>query len=253
MSESSELQVVGQQQAVVRQQPSVGDMLQAVIEKGITAENVSAMEQLVGLYERMQSRDAERAFAEAFVKLQADMPKVQAIRPVPGNDGSVRYKFAPYEEIMRQVGPMLQRHGFTVTFSTDYDEKRLIKTCTLQHVGGHSKVNKFAVRIGQGPPKASESQSDGAASTYAKRFALCDALNIQIDHDTDADPRAEGGVISPGQASDLRRRVRECGADERAFLAFAGAQDFEDIVDAKYTMLDAFLTKKERLSQKKTP
>jgi hypothetical protein len=224
--------------------PTVADMLQAVIERGVTQENVAAVNEIVKLYERMEDKKAEREFAQAFVALQAEMPSVKAVQPVPNRDGSLRYRFAPYEEIMEQVAPMLKRHGFTVTFSTDFAEGRLIKTCTLQHIGGHSKSNKFAVRIGSGPPGATESQADGAASTYAKRFALCDALNIQIDKDTDA--RAEGGTITPEQAEELERRVAETNSNREAFLKFAGAKKLSEIKDTKYDILDSFLRKKEQ-------
>jgi hypothetical protein len=145
---------------------------------------------------------------------------------------------------MSQVAPLLQRHGFTVTFSTDYKEARLLKTCTLQHVGGHARSNTFAVRIGSGPPKASEAQADGAASTYAKRFALCDALNIVIDVDLDA--RAEGETITAEQADELERRVKETNSDQARFLAYAGAQSYAEIRTAKYPILDMFLVRKEQ-------
>lgn len=226
------------------QVPSVAAMLQAVIERGVTQENVGALEKLVGLYERMEEKNAEKAFATAFNALQTEMRGVKATRAVPNNDGSVRYKFAGYEEIMEQVRPMLEKHGFTVTFSTDFAEGRLIKTCTLQHTGGHSKSNKFAVRIGSGPPKATETQADGAASTYAKRFALCDALNILIEHDTDA--RAEGGPITVDQAAELEHRVAMSNSDKAAFLKLAGAKTYAEIPAAKYSILDELLARKER-------
>lgn len=243
MSETMEL-VRQEDQPVAKSAPTVADMLQAVIERGVTGDNVAAMKELVGLYERMEDRNAEKSFAAAFKALQSEMKGVKAMKAVPNNDGTTRYKFAAYEDIMAQVRPMLEKHGFTVTFSTDFAEGRLIKSCTLQHIGGHSKTNKFAVRIGSGPPKATESQADGAASTYAKRFALCDCLNILIESDTDA--RAEGGNISKEQADDLRRRVRETASDEAAFLKFAGAASFEAIMDGKYSSLDAALRRKER-------
>lgn len=224
--------------------PTVADMLQAVIEKGVTQENVAAVGEIVKLYERMEDKKAERAFAEAFVALQGEMPAVKAVQPVPNRDGTLRYKFAPYEEIMDQVAPMLKKHGFTVTFSTDFAEGRLIKTCTLQHVGGHSKENKFAVRIGSGPPGATETQADGAASTYAKRFALCDALNIVLDKDVDA--RAEGAAITPEQADELERRVALTNSNREAFLKFAGAKSYKEIPESKYAILDSFLAKKEK-------
>lgn len=230
--------------------PSVAGMLQAVIDKGVTAENVAAVEQIVKLYEHMQEKDAEKLFAQSFNALQTEIKSVKAMKAVPNNDGTVRYRFAPYEDIMEQVRPMLEKHGFTVTFSTDYAEGRLIKHCTLQHIGGHSKTNKFAVRIGQGPPKATESQADGAASTYAKRFALCDALNITIE--TDSDARAEGAPIEPALAEELHRRVSETNSNPQAFLKFCGVvgtgamADFLKIPASRYEAADEMLTRKEK-------
>jgi hypothetical protein len=231
--------------------PSVAGMLQAVIDKGVTAENVAAVEQIVKLYEHMQEKDAEKLFAQAFNALQSEMKGVRAMKAVPNKDGGVRYKYAPYEDIMDQVKPMLEKHGFTVTFSTEYVEDRLVKHCTLQHLGGHSKTNKFAVRIGSGPPAATASQADGAASTYAKRFALCDCLNITIE--TDSDARAEGATITDEEAMELQRRVIETESNPVAFLKFCGVQvsglpmldDFRKIPSTRYDAADEMLRRKE--------
>lgn len=224
--------------------PTIIDMMQAVIKGGVTPENVSALKELAALHERMEDKRAEREFATAFNALQAETPRVKAMKAVPGNDGNVRYHFAPYEDIMDAVAPLLQKHGFTVRFSMKFSDGRVTQICTLQHTSGHSKDNEFSVRVGQGPPKSSEAQGDGAAATYAKRFALCSCLNITIEKDSDA--RVEGGKITQAQADDLRTRVRASGADEARFLAFAGASKYEDIVEAKYAMLDQNLRKKEK-------
>lgn len=237
--EDSALMVAASPPTVVEQ------MLHAVIEKGVTSENVGALDKLVGLYERMEEKRAEQRFAEAFVALQSEMPKVKAVKAIPNRDGTVRSTFAPYEEIMREVAPLLQRHNFTITFSTDFKEGRIIKTCTLQHVGGHQRSNSFAVRIGSGPPGCSEAQADGAAGTYAKRGALCDCLNIVIDHDTDA--RAEGGTITEEQADELERRVKMTNSNVAAFLKFAGnVKSFAEIPTTAYDRCDEMLRRKEQ-------
>jgi len=93
-------------------------------------------------------------------------------------------------------------------------------------------------------PQATETQADGAASTYAKRFALCDALNILIEKDSDA--RVEGGSVTPEQADELARRVNETESNREAFLKFAGAKSFAEIPSAKYAQLDEFLARKEK-------
>lgn len=230
---------------VTRPAPTVGEMLAAIIDKGVTADNVAAIEKLVSLYERMEERKAEAAFADAFVKLQANMPKVQATQAVPDRSGGVRYKFAPLEEIVRQIGPALMAHGFSFSFSERFDNNRMIESCTLQHVGGHKRTNEYSVRVGSGPPGCTETQADGAAGQYARRYALCDALGIVIEH-TDNDARAEGGFITAEQATELERRVTDTQSNRDAFLRFADAPSFQEIRAAKYGVLDAFLTKKER-------
>jgi|HubBroStandDraft_4_1064222.scaffolds.fasta_scaffold201547_2 hypothetical protein len=229
--------------------PSIVGMIQTVIDRGVTADNVAALERLVSLYERMQDKDAEKQFAAAFVAMQADLPPIEATKAVPNRDGTIRYHYAPYESIMAQVKPVLQKHGFTVTFSMDIKEDRVVQTCTLTHIGGHSRTNSFLARIGNGPPSASGAQADGAASTYAKRFALCNALNITTEVDTDAaaqDARAEGELISPEKVQYLKERVKEVGANEAAFLNTAGVDAYEKITEGSYAVLTRMLAAKEK-------
>lgn len=222
-------------------------LIRAVIDKGVTLESVGVVERLVALAERQEARQAERDFAVAFVKLQSEMPAVQATKPVPNKDGSIRYHYAPYNEIMEQVKPFLEKNGFTLTFSMDFKEGRIIQTCTLMHVSGHSRSNQFMARIGNGPPGSSEAQGDGAASTYAKRFALCNALNIVCEVDTDGqDARSEGEPISWDKVIFLKDLVKEVGADEPKFLAFAGVSRYEDIGSSRYDSLVNALQKKRK-------
>lgn len=235
------------QTQLATQEPSVGELMQAVIKSGITENSVAIMERLVALKERTDARQAEKDFAVAFNALQADMPVIHASKPVPNRDGTIRYHFAPFEVIMEQVKPLLMRHGFTVAFSMDFRDGRVIQTCTLTHIGGHSRSNQFMARIGNGPPGSSEAQGDGAASTYAKRFALCNALNIVTEVDTDGrneDARNEGAPISFEQAQTLRELVKETASNEAAFLQYAGAKTYEEIGSAKYQMLFNSLQKK---------
>lgn len=219
-------------------------MLQKVIEGGVTVDNVAALEKLCDLYERMQAKSAEQQFNAAFSKLQSELPQVEATKPVPDKHGAVKYRFAPFEEIMQKIQPFLTANGFSVSFNSRFADTRMIVTCILRHTSGHSQTNEFGARIGSGPPGASETQADGAAKTYAKRGALCDCLNIAIDHDDDA--RMVGKPIGKALGDDLQARVKACGADEEAFLRFAGAANYESIPDDRFDALDALLTRKER-------
>lgn len=216
-------------------------MLQAMIEKGITADNASAMTQLMNLHERMQDRDAERQFNAAFVKLQSEIPVIIATSVIPN-----RGKYERFEDVMRQIQPALTANDFSVSFSQSFTDNRIIETCHLKHAAGHSQPNSFGVRLGG---KAdSETQADCKASTTAKRNALLNALNIVIRQDflqeEEDDARHVGSSITQEEADTLRDWVDETGSDRAAFLKYAGAEKFEDIPANRLPELQKILAKK---------
>jgi hypothetical protein len=242
-------------------EPSVAMMLSGVltaIQHGeVTSQHVEVASKMMDLYERHEKRQAEKDFAAALTELQGETIRVQATKAVDVKNGVPRYTFAPYEEIMRTVQPMLTRHGFSVTFDTKIDGDRLYSVCTLTHKAGHSRSNQFSVRFGK-PPGSSDAQGDMSTKSYAKRGALCDALNISIDHDDDA--RMIGKPIGKALAEDLLNRVKLTGSDMVSFLKYAGVkmdtveksvgeydplEFFMQISDDRWPSLDELLKRKE--------
>lgn len=249
---TDKLQLVPAEPRALAPQPTPADMMQQMIQRGVTADNVAAFEQLVKLSEHMEDRNAEREFAAAFVAMQSEMKQVKAMKAVHAKDGTVKYKVATPEQIDDQARPIYQKHGFAVSFDEAPERPGKIGAlCILQHKGGHEKQTVYYVTVGSGPPGASEPQADGSAHSYARRGALCGRLNIVIDHCEEDDPRNEGGPITPEQATDLRSRVKNLGKNEAAFLKFAGAESFETVSSIKYPMLDEWLKKAERLYMEK--
>ncbi|MGV1047649.1 MAG: ERF family protein [Solirubrobacterales bacterium] len=229
-----------------RREPSAIEMIQSVIERGVTSENVAALRELVALKKDMDSDASRKAFARDFIALQKELPAVKATKMIPNRDGSMRSSFAPFDEIDAQLRPLAMKHGFTYSFSEGtFQQSKVTKVCTVMHQEGHERSNPFSVRIGSGPPGCSEAQADGAAHSYAKRGALCDAFNI-IVHGIDNDARLEGAPVSKEVAFELERRVKETNSNVAAFLHLAGAATFAEIPEAKYSILDQLLAKKER-------
>lgn len=211
---------------------SIEQVFQAVIEKQISPENIAVMRELLAM-------SAEQKFSAAFVALQADLPTIVAKSIIPN-----RGKYERFEDLMEVIGPLLTKHGFTVSFSMDFKENRILETCHLTH-GGHTRSNSFAVRSGKAD---SDTQADCKAATTAKRNALCNALNLVIRQDcldSDHDAGIEGGPITPDQAFELERRVNETGSNRATFLRVAGANSFKEILSGKYDVLDSMLREKE--------
>ncbi|MFH1555188.1 MAG: ERF family protein [Pseudomonadota bacterium] len=210
--------------------------LNQIVEKGITTENVAALEKVCDLYERMESLGAKKAYMAAKAALQAELPNVMATKAIPSKDGTIRSRFAPFEEIMAVVQPFMVRHGFSVAFTIRAEDGRMVAVCTLSHIEGHSEQNEFGVRVGSGPPGCSDAQADGAARSYARRGALCDALNIVVDKDTDA--RMDGASIGAEVARKLQERVLAAGLDMNMFLKLAGADSFANIREGRLGILE---------------
>ncbi len=228
-----------------QQERSVALMLQKVIEGGITADNVSALESLVGLYDRMQAKNAEREFNQAFAKLQDEMPKIEADKVVTGANGVVMYRYASPEEIHDRVKPHLVVNGFSIRSSQRMDQERVTAISTLMHVSGHSENSEYTVRTGKGPSGMNETKCDQSASTIAEKEALCNLLNIARSSRQD-NANLIGQPIGKALAKDLKKRVTACGADREAFLKYAGASSFAEISDERWPVLDELLKRKEQ-------
>lgn len=230
------------QLAAPRPEPSIAEMMSAVISRGITQESVGVMKEMLAMKERMDSKAAEREFTAAFVALQKDLPVIVASSVIQN-----RGKYERYEDLMHEVGPLLIRHGFTVSFTMDFHESRVVETCHLKHVGGHSQSNSFAVRTGKGD---TDTQADCKAATTAKRYAFMNALNLVVRQDALQDESNDaslvGAPISFEQVQTLKELIRDTGSDEAKFLRFAQVDKVEDIGTGAYNILFAELNRRPR-------
>lgn len=226
------------EQSLAVAQPHQELNLQSIADRILTGDLTS---EKMALIKDLVAMDAERKFTVAFNALQADLPTIVASSVIPN-----RGKYERFEDVMHQIAPFLTKHGFTVSFSQDVEETRIIETCHLSHIGGHSRKSSFAVRVARAD---SETQSDVKAATTAKRKALQDALNIVIRQDClneEQDASLEGGNISAEKADELERRVALLNQPHDKFLKWLQVKSYAEIPVGKYAIADEFLSKKER-------
>lgn len=229
---STELQIRDQDDGQI----TIRQAFDAAATKQLDEKSLAVMEKLLAM-------DAERRFTLAFAALQKELPTITATTVIQN-----RGKYEKFEDIMKVVGPILTRHGFTMSFSNDYKDGRVIETCHLSF-GGHTRSNAFGVRVGRGDD---DTQKDLKAATTAKRLALCNALNIVITQDiqtTENDASIEGdpnAKVTQKQADELYDRAKLVNADITALLKYAKVAKFSEIPARLYTELDQLLSRKER-------
>jgi len=227
-------------------------MMQAIIDKGITAESVGVMKDLMQMHREVQADAAKREFAVAFANVQAECRPIIATKEIPSKDGTIRSRFAPLGEIREQTDPIIQRNGFSMSFSQSKVEGGLTRVeCILIHRGGHETRSGFTCRE-QASPGNTAAQNDVGTNSLASRLALCNLLGLRFNYDADA--RAEGDTITPDEAADLKRRVSIVVAGDalriERFLGMCGAREFGEIRRAKYDAALPTLVKLELSSPK---
>lgn len=222
----------------------IGEMLQALTDRGVTPDTVGAMERLTDLYIKMEDRNAAKAFTKAKSALQAELEPIIADKMVPN-----RGKYATYRQMMKFLQPYLTKHEFSVSCPQSADERTITATCRLSY-GEFTESTPFTVRI---EPTAKGgmtlASADGGTFTTAQRRAVMAALNIVIEDERD-DARMLGAFISSEQAESLRTRVAATNADEKKFFARAQAESYETIRTGMYAGLDAALLRKEAAIEK---
>lgn len=123
--------------------------------------------------------EARAKWNQAFTSAQAAMPAITKDREA--DLGKFTYKYADLHSIIEAVRSVLAEQGLGFAQDTTSNESGLVGVSTrIYHEAGH--VESFGPLL---LPGGSDARSAGASITYARRYALCAALGIAADEDTD--------------------------------------------------------------------
>jgi ERF superfamily len=178
-------------------QPTPMELIAAIArDPSIPVDRIAA---LIGLQERMEAREAEKAFHAAMARLQPQLPAVER-RGMVAYSGT-KFNFATYEDIDDAIRPLLCAEGFSLSFNSTTADGKATYTGTLAHSAGHSKSASMILPADETGGK-NKIQAVGSTISYAKRYLVGMLLNIVtkgIDDDANsADP------ISDDQALGIR-------------------------------------------------
>jgi hypothetical protein len=143
------------------------------------------------------------------------------------------YKYAPLEDIVKQVRRVLADCGLSFSFDTTDSESGITIVCTLRHIGGHAEKTQVFIPATKGM-NTNASQDRGLQITYGKRYAFTGALGITTaDEDTDARSQ-DVARLTKEQAANVATLLSDSGSDKEKFLKYVNASSVEDIRQADY-------------------
>lgn len=191
--------------------------------------NIDVFDRLIALQERTEDRQAERAFNQAFVRMQAKLPIVK-------RDGKLEYekdkgkpetkylvaKYARWEDIEKAIRPCYTSEGFSLSFQIaprTTDGGGLMVSAVLRHEAGHKEIgDPIPVPLDTSGGK-NNVQAYGSALSYGKRYAAFAALNIVTEGDDDDGVAVGARNLTKEQAADIKSLVSESEVDPKEWLA----------------------------------
>lgn len=183
----NELQRIEPNELAPRQEPQ--DLLALAVKQGAS---VDTLERLMVVRKELRAEQAETEFNAALSAFQAECPII--LRNREGHEN--RYRYAPLEQIVKEVTPLLSKHGFSHQEDGVVTEGWVEALVTVTHRAGHSITKRFKVPT-ESKAGMSPQQKFGAAMTYATRYAFCAAFGIRTaDRDTDCPPPSETPITA---------------------------------------------------------
>lgn len=179
-----------------REEPQAGEQMNLMIERLAANKDVDVakLERLIEMQERVLRHNAVSAFNTAFSAMQADIPEIDEKGFIKNKEGGIQSRYAKNEDIQKVLRPILQLHGFSLSFRTEWPDKSTVKVVgILTHREGHSRESEFLSGADTSGSKNSI-QALGSAISYGHRYTTTDLLNItsreRLDDDGEATSRA---------------------------------------------------------------
>lgn len=186
---------------VVPEDRSVENLMKQAIEKGTPVET---MEKLLTMRRELKAEWAKEQFDKAMASFQSECPTIKKTKEVKTKAGILAYRFAPIESIVSQVKVPLKDNGFSYTSKQEITERGVKISVKVTHSAGHSEITEMEVPLGNKTDIMSQSQVVAAASTFAKRYAFCNAFGILTgDEDTN------GADIPPDDRKEKQDKVKQ--------------------------------------------
>ncbi len=195
----SELVTQQPQQIARVEQPQSTSMMEFIQRAASDASvDIDKLERLIVLSESMQAKQAEQAFNAAMAQMQCEIPTVGET----GVNTHTKNAYATLDDINVVLKPIMQRHGFAVTFKVDHQAAGISVTGILMHSAGHREQTTLLLPVDIGSGRNAV-QAVGSSTTYGKRYVMCALLNITTGETRDDDGQGADG----SETDDMRAQV----------------------------------------------
>ena len=216
---------------VMENSGAVADPMISMIERLVLDPNadMAKLEKMLEMKERIDAKNAEREFAEAFAAFKSEAIKIKKDR----TNTHTNSKYATMDAVNAAVDPLLAKHGLSTREPIqEQNESSVTVKCILQHRGGHKEESVMTLPLditgSGGKTNKTTVQGIGSSTTYARRYAKLAMLGVAPDEDSDGNRDTSGDSVTEFQAKTIADLLAQCPPD-----VVARFQEAEGVADAK--------------------
>jgi hypothetical protein len=193
--------------------------------------DVEKLESMIGMYERLQAREAELAYNAAKGRILKKLAGIKIVKNrsahceiekgKPQKGAYEAFKYAPLEEIDKHLRPLLAEEDMDLSYSDEpLEGGGILIRGRLKHLPcGHYEDSFMPAPLDTTGGK-SEVQAVGSTNSFLRRYVACNIFNIVVVGDDDD---GTGGTIDDTQTKTIVELIKKAKAGPK-FLKYMKAQ-----------------------------
>ena len=159
-----------------------------------------------------------------------------------------RYKYRSCEDILEAVKPLCIKEGLLLTVGDEMVEvggRVYVKATVAVGDGSNSHVVTAFAREAEDKKGMDAAQITGAASSYARKYALNGMFCIDDTKDADTMPPVDDNeTLNDKEIETVKQLVKDGGVEEEKFFKFANVKKYKDIKRKHYARIVKTLKEK---------
>lgn len=201
--------------------------------------DMDKFERLVKMKNDADALVAQREFDAAMADLQPELPTI-------GERGNAagRYTYALWEDINKAIKPILQKHGFALTFRIDC-KAGVTVTGVLSHKAGHREETSITLPADASGNKNAV-QAVASSTSYGKRYTAGALLNMTSHGEDDDAYAAAVEYITEQQEIQIKEMIEATESDKVKFLRYLKVDSLAHIPANKFDNAIMALKAKEK-------
>jgi len=173
-------------------------LISQAIDRGVPVET---LERLLAMAQQLDAKYAKEKFNTCMSAFQEECPIIVKSKPgATTKTGVVAYRYAPLDVIVKQVKPLLFKHGFNYSLDTQPDTKGVHAYLKIRHTCGYEDVNHVYMPFVERTAVMTDAQVEMATMTIATRRVFCNGFGIITgEEDTDGNRHQQVVTLATGE------------------------------------------------------